>query len=132
MRGLDTNLLVRYLVADDTKQLMTVKELLDDSQRNGEPLYLSAVVLCEMVWVLTASLDQSKAQIIQALEHILAMDQFRFEHDFVVRQSLEAFRNGKGDFSDYLIAGICSYHGCRDFVTFDRALKHSAGITVLA
>lgn len=132
MRGLDTNLLVRYLAADDAKQLATVEELLDESQRNREPFFLSAIVLCEVVWVLAAYYDQPKAQIVRALEEILSMDHFRIEYDAVVRHSLELFRNGKGDFSDYLIAGICRQHGCRDFVTFDRALKNSAGITVLA
>ena len=132
MRGLDTNLLMRYLVADDAKQLATVEELLDDSQRDREPLFLSAIVLCEVVWVLSAYYNQPKTQIVRTLEEILSMAHFRIEYDAVARHSLDLFRNGKGDFSDYLIAGICRQNGCRDFVTFDRALKNSAGITVLA
>jgi predicted nucleic-acid-binding protein len=132
MRGLDTNVLVRYLAADDPKQLATVEELLDESQRNREPFFLPAIVLCELVWVLAKRYDQGKSQIIQALDQILDMDQFRIEYDAVVRRSLASFRNGKGSFSDYLIAEISKQHGCRDLVTFDRALKNSAGITVLA
>ncbi|HLK18396.1 MAG TPA: type II toxin-antitoxin system VapC family toxin [Bryobacteraceae bacterium] len=132
MRGLDTNVLVRYLAADDEKQLATVEQLLDDSQRNREPLLLTAIALCELVWVLTTRYDQSKSEIIRAVEVLLSMDYLTIEYETVVRRSVESFRNGKGSFSDYLIAGICTQHGCRDFVTFDRALKHSARITVLA
>lgn len=132
MRGLDTNVLVRYLAADDPKQLATVEELMDESQRNREPFFLPAIVLCELVWVLAKRYDQGKSQIIQAIEQILDMDQFRLEYDAIVRRSLESFRNGKGNFSDYLIGEISKQHGCKDFVTFDRALKNSAGFTVLA
>ncbi len=132
MRGLDTNVLVRYLAADDPKQLATVEELMDESQRNREPFFLPAIVLCELVWVLAKRYDQGKSQIIQAIEQILDMDQFRLEYDAIVRRSLESFRNGKGNFSDYLIGEISKQHGCRDLVTFDRALKNSAGFTVLA
>ena len=132
MRGLDTNVLVRYLAADDAKQLATVEELLDEAERNREPLFVSAIVICELVWVLATRYDQSKLQIIQTLEQILAMGQFRIENDSLVRHSLESFRTSKGSFADYLIAEVCKQNGCRDFVTFDRALKNSAGITVLA
>jgi predicted nucleic-acid-binding protein len=132
MRGLDTNVLVRYLAADDPKQLATVEKLMEEGLRDREPFFLPAIVLCELVWVLARSYDQEKSQIIQAIEQILDMDQFRLEYDAIVRRSLAAFRNGKGSFSDYLIAEISKQHGCRDFVTFDRALKNTAGFTVLA
>jgi predicted nucleic-acid-binding protein len=132
MRGLDTNVLVRYLAADDAKQLATVEELMEECQKNREPFFLPAIVLCELVWVLAKRYDQQKSQIIQALEQILDMDQFRLEYDALVRRSLESFRNGKGNFSDYLIGEISKQHGCRDFVTFARALKNSPGFTVLS
>jgi predicted nucleic-acid-binding protein len=132
MRGLDTNVLVRYLAADDPKQLATVEELMEECQKNREPFFLPAIGLCELVWVLAKRYDQQKSQIIQALEQILDMDQFRLEYDALVRRSLESFRNGKGNFSDYLIGEISKQHGCRDFVTFDRALKNSLGFTVLS
>ena len=132
MRGLDTNVLVRYLAADDAKQLATIEELMEEGLRDREPFFLPAIVLCELVWVLARSYDQGKSQIIQAIEQILDMDQFRIEYDAIVRRSLASFRNGKGNFSDYLIAEISKQNGCRDFVTFNRALKNTAGFTVLA
>jgi predicted nucleic-acid-binding protein len=132
MRGLDTNVLVRYFAADDPKQLAAAERLMEEGQRNREPFFLPAIVLCELVWVLATRYEQRKSQIIQAMEQILDMDQFRIEYDAIVRRSLEAFRNGKGNFSDYLIAEISKQHGCRDFVTFDRALRNSPGFTVLS
>ncbi len=132
MRSLDTNVLVRYLTADHPKQLAFVEALIEECQRNHEPLFLSSIVLCELVWVLAKSYNHTKTLIIQALEQILDMDQFRVEYDVLVRRSLESFRNGKGNFSDYLIGEIGKQHGCRDTVTFDRALRDSEGFTILA
>jgi predicted nucleic-acid-binding protein len=131
MRGLDTNFLVRYLAADDAKQLATAEELLDQSQRDREPLFLSVIVLCEAIWVLRRRYGQTKSQIIHALEQVLDMDHFHIEYDPLIRRSLEAFRNGKGNFSDYVIGEIATRYGCRDTLTFDRGLKNARGFTVL-
>lgn len=132
MRSLDTNVLVRYLAADDKKQLAVAEVIFEECMRNREPLFLSAIVLCELIWVLARSYGQTKAELIHELEKILEMDQFRIEYDALVRRSLQAYRVGRGNFSDYLIGEISTHHGCRDIVTFDRALKGSSGFTVLA
>jgi predicted nucleic-acid-binding protein len=49
----------------------------------------------------------------------------------LVRRSLELYREGKANFSDYLIGEISRQAGCRDTVTFDRALKGAPGFTLL-
>jgi predicted nucleic-acid-binding protein len=132
MRSLDTNVLVRYLAADDKKQLAMAETIVEECTRNREPLFLPAIVLCELAWVLTRSYGQTKPELIHELEQILEMDQFRIEYDSLVRRSLQAYRIGRGNFSDYLIGEISMHHGCRDIVTFDRALRGSGGFTVLA
>jgi len=131
MRGLDTNVLVRYLTGDNAKQQAVAEELFEQSQRDREPFFLPAIVLCELVWVMATTYDHAKSDIVKALERILDMDQFRVEYDPIIRRSLEAFRDGKGNFADYLIGEIATQHGCRDIVTFDRGLKHARGFTVL-
>jgi len=131
MRSLDTNVLVRYLAADDRKQLAAAEEIVEECRRNREPLFLSAIVLCELVWVLARRYGQAKSALVDGLEQILDMDLFQIEHDALVRRSLAAYRDGKGNFSDYLMGEISKHHGCRDVVTFDRALKSSDGFTVL-
>ena len=131
MRNLDTNILVRYLTADDRGQLAAVERLIEDCRLDREPLFLSTLVLCELLWVLSSSYGQTKTMIIQVLEQILEMDQFRVEDDALVRRSLEAYTRGKGNFADYLIGEIGRRAGCRDTVTLDRALKGAEGFTVI-
>jgi predicted nucleic-acid-binding protein len=131
MRGLDTNVLVRYLVADDARQTASAVRLVEQSRGTGDVLYISVVVLCELVWVLTRGYGHAKAEIVGVLELILRTKQFKLENDPLVRRSLDAFQAGRGDFADYLIGEICRQAGCEDCITFDRGLKGAAGFTVL-
>lgn len=131
MRGLDTNVLVRYLVTDDAKRTALAERLVEHSRGLGDPLYISIVVLCELAWVLTRSYGQARAEIIRILELILKTKQFQVESDLLVRRSLVAFRDGRADFGDYLIGEICREAGCEDCITFDRGLKGAAGFTLL-
>jgi predicted nucleic-acid-binding protein len=131
MRGLDTNVLVRYLVADDVQQTALAVKLVEQSRRAGNSLYISTVVLCEVVWVLTRSYGQAKAEIIRILELILRTEQFLIERDPIVRHSLDAFRSGRADFANYVIGEICREAGCEDCVTFDRGLNGAVGFTLL-
>jgi predicted nucleic-acid-binding protein len=131
MRNLDTNVLVRYLVADDRGQLAAVESLIEDCRLDREQLFVSTLVLCELVWVLARSYRQTRTIIVQLLEQILERDQFRVEDDALVRRSLDAYSQGKGNFADYLIGEIGRRAGCRDTVTFDRDLRGADGFTVI-
>jgi predicted nucleic-acid-binding protein len=131
MRALDTNVLVRYLVADEPRQLAAAERVIEESRESQDPLFLSAIVLCELAWVLARTYGQTKPAIVEDLELILDREQFEIEHHALVRRSLESYRHGKGSFSDYLIGEIGQHAGCRDTVTFDRALRGAAGFTLL-
>jgi len=131
MRGLDTNVLVRYLAADEPRQSAAAERVIEECRRNEEPLYLTVVVLCELVWVLTRLYRQTKPQIAGHMEQIPGTAQFSIEHDALVRDALRSWRSGKGDFSDHLIGEISRHAGCRDTVTFDRDLRHVTGFSVI-
>ena len=55
MRGLDTNVLVRYLTRDDDAQFAAASDLIEGAEHRSERLYLNIVVLCELTWVLRGS-----------------------------------------------------------------------------
>jgi predicted nucleic-acid-binding protein len=131
VRGLDTNVLVRYLVADDITQTAMAAKVVEDTRAAGELLFFSVVVLCELVWVLTRSYRRDNMEVIEILDLILRTKPFQVENDALVRRSLDAFRTGRGDFADYLIGEMCLDAGCQDCITFDRALRDAAGFTLL-
>jgi len=131
MIGLDTNVLVRYLVADDAAQADAVRDLLTAAREAGETAFVSLVVLSETYWVLRSVFGRPRADIVDALDSLLGVDVFQVEEADVVRLALESCRKGKGDFADYLIGHFHAAHRCRYTATFDRALGGAPGFTVL-
>ena len=131
MRGIDTNVLVRYIANDDLKQAEVVERLFRDCSLAGEDLFVPVIVLCELVWVLDRVHGQTKPQIVEVLERLLRLDLLRFEQESVVRQSLISFRAGKASFADFVIGEISRQAGCRDTLSFDRDLRKAPGFTVL-
>jgi predicted nucleic-acid-binding protein len=61
----------------------------------------------------------------------LGTHQFSIEHDVLVRRAVRAWRSGKGDFSDHVIGEIGRQAGCRETLTFDRALRGVHGFPVV-
>ena len=131
MRGVDTNILVRFLTGDDAAQTERVDQLLESADRTGERLRIDGIVLCELVWVLRSAYDASRAEIGELLARLIRSRQFLVDDRDSVNAALTAYRTGRGDFSDYLIGERNHRAGCRSTTTFDRALTDSPRFEVL-
>ncbi len=131
MTGLDTNVLVRFFVADDERQTERVAQFLKASRTAGESVFISVLVLCETCWVLRSAYDKSKNAILDAIETLLNSDVFQLEDSDAVRRALQLARTGKADFPDYLIGELHLSRGCRYTVTFDRSLRGDAAFSLL-
>lgn len=131
MRGLDTNVLVRYLTQDDRAQARRANAFIDGIVAEGRRCHVNVIVLCEVVWVLRGAYGFDKVTIIRALDRILESAQFSIEDRDLVRRALEEFRRGRGDFADYVIGIWNRQAGCEDTVTFDHSLKKSEFFALL-
>lgn len=85
MIGLDTNVLVRYLVRDDRRQAEKASACIREVISKGDCFYINRLVLCELVWVFENSYGFHKKEIADVLEKILATKQFEFEQKDLVR-----------------------------------------------
>ncbi len=132
MNGLDTNVLVRYVVADDEAQAAQAAKIIEGATSRKRPLFLSLLVLCEFVWVLDRSYRQPRAVIAATLEAVLDAEAFTVQRAEVARESLHRFRNGPADFADYVIGALARGAGCEAVYTFDRQLTGTAEFAVLA
>ena len=130
MIGLDTNVLVRYIMQDDPKQSPKATAIVESSDGVGSA-YITLVSMVELVWVLTASFDLTRAQVSQALDGIIRTKQFKIENADQVIRALRVFKLGKSDFADCLIERSANSAGCVKTITFDvKASKH-AGMTLI-
>ena len=127
MIALDTNVLVRLIVADDEGQTTAVRRLLDRAAAEGARLLVSAIVLCETVWVLRSRYDFDRAEIGAAVSSVLATDQLQVELPAQTESALAAFVVGKGDIADYLIRERAQGAGAVAVATFDRPLLRETG-----
>ena len=131
MIGVDTNLLVRILVEDDTEQLRRARSLLDGAAERAETAFVGDIVLAELEWVLEDAYKVPRARILQALQGLVGSRRFEFDDRRRVVEALELYQNGKAELSDYLIGLGGSQHGASTTYTFDRALRDDARFTLL-
>jgi predicted nucleic-acid-binding protein len=129
MIALDTNVLVRYLVEDDKAQSRRATKLIEATLAREDELFISDVVMCETVWVLSSAYRFSRNEIADALAALLRARSVVFTSTDRLARSLEAYRNGKGDFADYLIRELARAAGADTVATFDRSLLKEAGFS---
>lgn len=119
MIGIDTNVLLRFLVNDDPVQNEIARRLLS-SRSAVDPVFISAVTIAETVWVLTRTLDYSIEIVCRMLLDLLASDAVSIEHGDELGFLLGEGEPRKAEIADYLIAWSAERAGCSHTVTFDR------------
>ena len=74
MKAIDTNVLVRFLVQDDEKQAQIATQLLAEAETNKQPLFVSNVVVLELMWVLRSAYEVPRDEILGSLNELLSMN----------------------------------------------------------
>ena len=127
MTGVDTSVLLRYLVRDEPTQAARAARELE----RGERFLVGSIVLCEVVWVLETGYGFSRRDVAVTLERILATAQFEIEAKDLALGALDDFRRSTADFSDCLLGRRNRATGAAETVTFDRSLKGLEGFRLL-
>jgi len=125
--GLDTNVLVRFLLDDDAAQSARARQAI----RTGDAFYIDAVVLCELVWVLERRYKLPRTDVADSMEQVLRAGKFLVDRAELARFALDDYRAGAGDFADALIAHAAMDAGCDAVLTFDKGLKRIPGFRQL-
>jgi predicted nucleic-acid-binding protein len=130
MIGLDTNVMVRYIMQDDVKQSAKATALIE-SLTSDKAGYITLVSVVELYWVLTSSYGLTGQQVAQALEAMLCTKQLVVERADQVMRALRVFAEGKADLADCLIERAAASAGCVQTMTFDVGASRYAGMTLL-
>lgn len=131
MIGLDTNVLVRYIMQDDAAQASKASVLLE-SLTVDAPGWIALISIVELGWVLGGAYGLQRAQVLAAIESILTIKELRVERASLVWKALRACRATKADLADCLIASSAASAGCEHTMTFDRAAARFAGMSLMA
>ena len=130
MIGLDTNVLVRFLVQDDPAQGAQAREFMTGLSE-GKPGFIAREVMVEMVWVLERAYDLPRPQIAAALESLLEARELVVEASDQVTIALDRYGKGGAGFSDQMIALAGNGAGCDVTMTFDRKAAQGPGMQLL-
>ncbi len=131
MIGLDTNVLVRLLTADEPVQLKAASRLL--ATHDGEPgaFFVNDMVLVELVWVLGRLYGFDAGGCLTAIRSLLDSDAFAFEDRERLKQAAALCSERPSDFADTMIALKNAAAACEHTVTFDKAMRGLPGVRLL-
>lgn len=131
MTGLDTNILARYLLQDDSHQSPQA-DLVLECLTPEEPGWVGVVTILELVWVLTRQNRVRRAELAEILRQLLTREEIVVEQTEILQKALYQFQMGKADFADCVIAASAKAAGCSRTLTFDRDAARDAGMELIA
>jgi len=125
MKALDTNVLVRFLVRDDTRQADIVYRVFKEAEESKDVLFVPLLVVLEVFWVLESVYEIPRIDILDAIHELLLMPILKFEAQSAISNAISQARKTRMDLSDLLIAHSARSSGCEYVLTFDRRASNS-------
>lgn len=132
MPGLDTNVLVRLLTADDARQSASARALVQRAARAGESLFVPLTVVLELEWVLRSRYRYSKKLVLATLSSLLETRELDFQEEAAVEHALHYYRHGRVDFAECLHVGCAASSDRLPQMTFDRLAARLDGARLMS
>lgn len=121
MIGLDTNVIIRYVVQDEPRQSAAATRLMEKTLSADNPGFVALVTLCEIAWVLAECYEADRVRIRAVIEGLLGTKQIVVEEPELAWKALRAWQGSAADLNDALVGEISLAHGAEQVVTFDKA-----------
>lgn len=118
MLAVDTNVLVRFITADDARQSAKARALVANNE-----IFIATTVLLETEWVLRSAYQFAASDVSNALTKLAGLPSVKLENPKAASQALEWMKGGM-DFADAL--HLASAAQCEGFVTFDNGFARKA------
>jgi len=128
MYGLDTNVLIRYLLRDDPAQAEQARVAIDNAVQSGEPAVVSLLTMLESEWVLRSCASIDKRTVIITFRMLLETRDIMIEQEETLEEALYLYENNSADFADCLMAARYARLGCSAMLTFDRKAAQLPGV----
>lgn len=120
MKGIDTNILIRFLIGDDVQQTKEVYDLFKKAEAQKNEFFVPLLVLLELIWVLESVYEVPRAALLDSISDLTLMPILKFEQHATVQQFIHAAPKNSHDLSDLLIAHSARSSGCDSVLTFDK------------
>jgi predicted nucleic-acid-binding protein len=130
MTGLDTNVLVRYILPDDARQSALATRLMESLSVEA-PGFVPLVSAVELAWVLGSAYELDRSELIAAFEVLLRTKELVVESAEVVWKALRTLQGVNAELADCLASCSAAAAGCARTMTFDRGAAKGAGMTLI-
>lgn len=118
MKYADTNVILRYLLADHEELSPLAKEILE----NHEDIFIGEGVLAELVYVLNKTYKVDRQAVSHVLIEFLHLPNIQTFSLSIAEKSLQIFAQGTLDYIDTLLLAHHEISGT-EIITFDKKLK---------
>jgi predicted nucleic-acid-binding protein len=129
--GLDTNILLRFVLRDDEAQYAKAEALLRDGFTESDPGYVNIVALVEFCWTLRRTAKLANGRIREAVSLLLETENLFVERAETVAYAIWLSAEKGLEVPDALLAAINREDGCRKTLTFDKAFAEAGGAELL-
>ena len=102
MIGLDTNVLVRYIVRDNPRQTTAATRLIESKCTPENPGLVASIVLAKLYgyWIAPMAMIEPRFLL---LRRLLTVEELQVQESDLAWSALNFYEEGKADFADYVI-----------------------------
>lgn len=131
MLGIDTNVLIRFLVGDDADQAAVAQQFIQARCSPEQPAFISVIAAVELFWTLRRTYRFSAEELAATFSGLLRARELLFERPDEVRYAFREFAMNGVDFADALLGAVGEAEGCSTTVTFDQAASRLPMFTLI-
>jgi predicted nucleic-acid-binding protein len=129
--GIDTNVLLRWLIAPDQRDIGSSRSEIEAVERairakNAE-FFVNPVVIAETTWILEQKLKLGHAAVCAVVDRLLYAANITVGETIAVNEARQNYESSNIGFADCLISCLNRGAGCSYTLTFDRKAARQAG-----
>jgi predicted nucleic-acid-binding protein len=129
--GVDTNILVRWLISPDQADLATrdaeLEQVAAVVDAEDAALFVNVVVIAETAWIMETKLELGRDLVSAVIGRLLLAENITLGNDLEMRAALLLYKSSNIGFADCLVAKLNLAAGCVHTLTFDRKASRTAG-----
>lgn len=131
MIGIDTNVLLRWLIAPDEWNIGSSQaevEIVEKTIRaKGAKFFVNSIVVAETTWILEQKLKLGRVVICEVVDRLLYSINIIVGDTNAINDARQIYERSNIGFADCLISCINRAAGCTHTLTFDRKAARHAG-----
>ncbi len=128
MTFLDTNVILRYVLADEASKTNRCERLFSRVAGGNESVMTHVLAIAEVIWVLTSTYHVDKERVVDALVSLLTLDALFLKDKECVLSALGLYRTQSIDFIDACHACFMHNRKLQTIYSYDSDFDHLPGI----